>query len=106
MEETLSKILAELQSLNSRNSGVEEGQKLLNSRISSVEEGQRLLNSRISGIEEGQRLGFEGVNKKLDAISVQVAHNTEQEIRLNDVISKVAEHDTDIKLMKKFFINQ
>jgi len=106
MEETLSKILAELQSLNSRISGVEEGQRLLNSRISGVEEGQRLGFEGVNKELESVNKKLEGVNKKLVAISAQVAHNTEQEIRLNDVISKVAEHDTDIKLMKKFFINQ
>lgn len=34
------------------------------------------------------------VDKKLDTIYAQVAHNTEQEVRLE-------EHDTDIKLLKK-----
>lgn len=50
--------------------------------------------------------GFEGVNKKLDTIYAQVAHNTEQEVKLIEVVSKVEDHDTDIKLIKKVVSNQ
>lgn len=38
---------------------------------------------------EGVKTNFEGINKKLDTIYAQVAHNTEQEVRLNDVAIRV-----------------
>lgn len=48
----------------------------------------------------------EEIKQKLDTIYAQVAHNTEQESKLNDVADKVKDHDTDIKLIKRMLTSQ
>ncbi|WP_227939874.1 hypothetical protein [Alkalihalobacillus deserti] len=49
---------------------------------------------------------FEQLSKKLDAIALQVAHNTEQEVILKDVSQKVRDHETDIRLIKRMMTNK
>ena len=92
MEETLKKILNELTQLNNRVGSLETEVK------SGFDEVR-------SGFDE-VRSGFEGVNKKLDIIYAQVAHNTEQEVKLNEVTTKVESLETDVKLIKKVVTNQ
>lgn len=43
----------------------------------------------------------EEIKQKLDTIYAQVAHNTEQEVKLNDVTDKVKNLETDMKLIKR-----
>ncbi|WP_217595029.1 hypothetical protein [Cohnella sp. GbtcB17] len=44
------------------------------------------------------------IDTKLDAAFEQVAKNTEHEVAFNDLASKVAEHTTDIRLLKKIVV--
>lgn len=84
MEKILQNILEELKNLNNKVGRLEEGQTSLVSEM---------------------QAGFECINKKLDSVYAQVAHNTEQEAKLNEVISKVSELETDNKLIKKIITN-
>ena len=70
--------------------------KKVNERIDS-------LSSEVSELHGDMHSGFENVNKKLDTISEQVAHNTEQYIGLS---AKVDELETDVRLIKKLLTNQ
>ncbi len=45
------------------------------------------------------------INKKLDNIRKQVARNSEEKVRLDNVITKIQEHDLDIKMLKKIVLN-
>lgn len=78
-----------------------------------MEEMLRKIITKLDTLEQGQqelkmevRTDFEAVHKKLDIISAQVAHNTEQEVRLNDVIARVDQLETDVKVIKKAISNQ
>ena len=69
--------------------------KCLNIRVDGLEKGQHSLEKGQQLLEEGQKEikaemadGFDRVHKKLDTIYAQVAHNTEQEVRLNEVAAK------------------
>ncbi len=64
------------------------------------------LNNKQESLVAEMRSGFEGVNKKLDTIYAQVAHNTEQEIKLNEVAAKIEALETDNKLIKKVVAHQ
>jgi hypothetical protein len=73
----------------------------LNERLERVESGQRVGNERLEMLESGQQI----IIGKLDNVSKQVASNTEKQTSVESVAVKVAEHDTDIKLLKKFITN-
>lgn len=45
-------------------------------------------------------------NKKLDIIYAQVAYNTEQEVKINEIAARVDQLETDVKLIKKLVSNQ
>lgn len=92
MDEVLNHILIKLDSLEKGQQALEKGQQKL-------EKGQQEFRAEV-------RSEFEKVQRKLDTIYSQVAHNTEQEVRLNEVIARVNEHDTDIRLIKKIVSNQ
>jgi uncharacterized membrane protein len=47
----------------------------------------------------------EEIKQKLDTIYVQVAHNTEQEVKLNEVALKVKDLDADVRLLKRIVTN-
>ncbi len=46
------------------------------------------------------------IHKKLDALAAQVADNTEQEVKLHDVMGRVAQLEIDVSLLKKAVANQ
>ena len=117
MEEILSQIHLELKSLNQRVGGLETGLQDVRKEVKDVKDGiesiQIQMDTRFEGVHKEMDIRFEGVHrefevvhKRLDTICAQVAHNTEQEVRLNEVIAKVEAHDTDIKLLKKLVSNQ
>ena len=108
MEIILNQILEELKTLNTRVGCLEEGQQSLEKGQQSLESGQQSLFKGLQSLEKAHnslaaemQAGFDGVNKKLDTIYAEVAHNTEQEVKLNEVISKVNDLETDNKLIKK-----
>ncbi|MED4018461.1 hypothetical protein [Sutcliffiella cohnii] len=55
MEETLKKILSELQNVNTRLDGIENGQQEMKRDISSLEQGQQEMKRNISSLEQGQQ---------------------------------------------------
>jgi chromosome segregation ATPase len=59
------------------------------------------LKSEVVQLRQDMDLGFAQVNHKLDTIYTQVVHNTEQEAVVSEITVKVAEHDADIKLIKR-----
>jgi outer membrane murein-binding lipoprotein Lpp len=59
------------------------------------------LKSEVVQLRQDMDLGFAQVNHKLDTIYTQVVHNTEQEVVVSEITVKVAEHDADIKLIKR-----
>ena len=70
---------------------------------------QELVLKQLESLSLGQAKLEDGQNrieKKLDAVYEQVAHNTEQEIRLDTVTENVSQLDTDLKLIKKIVANQ
>lgn len=67
---------------------------------------QQTMQQALESLTSEMRSGFEGVNKKLDVLYAQVAHNTEQEIRLNEVEARVKVLEKDNKLIKKVIANQ
>ncbi len=120
MKEILNNILGELQSLNNKVdnldekvseldgkvSNLETNLGTLNNKVANLETNLGTLNNKVVNLETEVKSGFEGVNKKLDTIYAQVAHNTEQEVKLNEVTAKVESLETDIKLIKKVVTNQ
>jgi hypothetical protein len=64
------------------------------------------IESEVKLMRTDLQTGFVGVNKKLDTIYAQVAHNTEQEVKLNEVAIKVEDLGTDVRLIKKLVSNQ
>jgi predicted nuclease with TOPRIM domain len=104
-----------LQPLNERLERVESGQHEGNERLERVESGQHEGNERLERVECGQRVVDERLERlesgqqviigKLENVSEQVASNNEKQTSVESVAVKVAEHDTDIKLLKKFITN-
>ncbi|WP_157087620.1 hypothetical protein [Oceanobacillus damuensis] len=80
-----------------------ENKELLKMFSSLLDEKLKLqpLNERLERLEGGQQVIIE----KLDNVSKQVASNTEKQTSVEHMEVKVAEHDTDIKLLKKFITN-
>ena len=78
-----------------------ENKELLQMFSSLLDEKLQPLNERLERLEGGQQVIIE----KLDNVSEQVASNTEKQTSVESVAVKVAEHDTDIKLLKKFITN-
>lgn len=72
---------------------LQELQKM-NQRFDKLESRFDALESRFDTLKQEMEDGFAAVNKNLEVIRQQVAHNSEQ-------AEKVQEHDTDIKLLKK-----
>lgn len=73
----------------------------LSGRLEPLSERIENLNDRLEKLEGGQQVMI----KKIDNVSKQVADNTEKHTSVKEVAVKVAEHDTDIKLLKKFITN-
>lgn len=44
--------------------------------------------------------------RNLDIIYAQVAYNTEQEVKINEIAARVDQIETDVKLIKKLVSNQ
>lgn len=78
-----------------------ENKELIQLFSSLLDEKLQPLNERLERLEGGQQVIIE----KLDSVSKQVANNTEKQNNVESVAVKVAEHDTDIKLLKKFITN-
>lgn len=78
-----------------------ENKELMQMFSSLLDEKLQPLNERLERLEGGQQV----IIKKLDNVSEQVASNTEKQASVESVAVKVAEHDTDIKLLKKFITN-
>ncbi|RKQ28346.1 hypothetical protein [Oceanobacillus halophilus] len=78
-----------------------ENKELINMFSSLLDEKLQPLNERLERLEGGQQVIIE----KLDNVSKQVASNTENQTSVESMAVKVAEHDTDIKLLKKFITN-
>ena len=102
-EQISTQVLTKLNNLESDVSGIKENMNHLESDVSCIKEEH---GNRLSALETAVKTGFEGVNKKLDTIYAQVAHNTEQEVRLNDIAARVEVLETDNKLIKKLVANQ
>ncbi len=80
---------------------LEEKLQPLNERMEGLKNSQQVINERLETLDTGQQVMIE----KLDNVSEQVASNTEKQTSVESVAVKVAEHDTDIKLLKKFITN-
>lgn len=78
-----------------------ENKELMQMFSSLLDEKLQPLNERLERLEGGQQVIIE----KLDNVSEQVASNTEKQTSVESVAVKIAEHDTDIKLLKKFITN-
>ncbi|WP_174615595.1 hypothetical protein [Virgibacillus ihumii] len=113
LSEMLSMLFEEkLQPMNERLEMLEFGQKMMSERFGKMESGQKVMNERFGKVESGQRAMNERLRKvesgqktvidKLDNVSTQVAKNTELLSSLEGMAGNVSEHDTDIKLLKKF----
>ena len=59
------------------------------------------INEKLSKLEGGQQ----SILDKLDYITSQVAENIEMKTNIDEVVLKVEEHDTDIKMIKKILTN-
>ncbi len=46
------------------------------------------------------------IHRKLDVLYVQVAANTENDIQMNEVVEKLHELETDVRIIKKIVANQ
>ena len=75
--------------------------RLIQMFSSLLDEKLQPLNGRMEKLEGGQQV----ILDKLDNVSIQVAENTEKQSCVEGIAVKVAEHDTDIKLLKKLIIN-
>ncbi|MEQ6377469.1 hypothetical protein RZN22_10280 [Bacillaceae bacterium S4-13-58] len=78
-----------------------ENKELIQMFSSLLDEKLQPLNERLVRLEGGQQVIIE----KLDNVSNQVASNTEKQTSVESIAVKVAEHETDIKLLKKFITN-
>ena len=78
-----------------------ENKELMQMFSSLLDEKLQPLNERLERLEGGQQVIIE----KIDNVSEQVASNTEKQTSVESVAVKVAEHATDIKLLKKFITN-
>ncbi|WP_117149155.1 MULTISPECIES: hypothetical protein [Paraliobacillus] len=78
-----------------------ENKELIQMFSSMLDEKLQPINEHLERLEGGQQVIIE----KLNNVSEQVASNTEKQTSVESVAVKVAEHDTDIKLLKKFITN-
>lgn len=85
---------------------IDERVQNMGSNINKMENDINTIKKNQDQLESKLNIGFESINQKLDTIYSQVAINTEQEVRLNDLANKVNDHDTDIKLIKQIISNQ
>ncbi|RKL68071.1 hypothetical protein CR203_06125 [Salipaludibacillus neizhouensis] len=77
-------------------------EKMLMQMFSSLlDEKLEPLSERLEKLDGGQQVMI----KKLDNVSKQVADNSEKHTSVEGIAVKVAEHDTDIKLLKKLITN-
>lgn len=82
------------ESIDNRFESFDKRFETFDKRFESFESGQRQIQMRLELFEKKQQEGFDNLGKKLDIIFDQVAHNTEQEIKIN-------EHDEFINKLKK-----
>ncbi|WP_407272992.1 hypothetical protein [Radiobacillus sp. PE A8.2] len=78
-----------------------DNKELIQMFSSLLDEKLQPINERLVRLEGGQQVIIE----KLDNVSKQVASNTEKQTSVESIAVKVAEHETDIKLLKKFITN-
>lgn len=78
-----------------------ENKELMQLFSSLLEEKLQPLDEHFKGLEDGQQQ----IIKKIDNVSKQVATNTEMQASIENMAIKIAEHDTDIRLIKKFVAN-
>ncbi|AST91023.1 MULTISPECIES: hypothetical protein [Sutcliffiella] len=125
MEETLKRILSELQNVNTRLDGIENGQLEIKRDISSLEQGQQEIKRDVSSLEQGQQeikrdvsiikdnlingLGpyFERIEQHIDERTDELKDTLEDQQRVIDILSvRSIKHESEIKDFKRMLKNQ
>ena len=97
MEDTLKKILVELQKVNNRLDGLEDGQQELKRDVSSIKD------NLISGLGPY----FERIEKHIDEKTFELKDSLEDQQRVIDTLSaRSIKHESEIKDFKRMLKNQ
>ncbi len=111
MEETLKKILSELQNVNTRLDGIENGQQEMKRDISSLEQGQQEIKRDVSIIKsnliDGLGPYFERIEQHIDERADELKDTLEGQQRVIDILSvRSIKHESEIKDFKRMLKNQ
>jgi chromosome segregation ATPase len=79
---------------------------VLKQDVSILKHDVAVLQQDVAEIRQEMRDGFADVNRKLDTLYEQVAVNTEYQAKVDDVMEKISELETDVRIIKKIVANQ
>ncbi|WP_152909002.1 hypothetical protein [Thermincola ferriacetica] len=78
----------------------------LDKKVDSLEKRFDGLDKRVDNLEKKLMTVLKVSIRNLDLIYAQVAYNTEQEVKINEIAARVDQLETDVKLIKKLVSNQ
>jgi archaellum component FlaC len=101
MDTRFGQVETRLDKMDTRFDQVETRLDKMDTRFDQIETRLDKIDTRFDQMETTMNVRFERLEIKLDAISEQVARNTENESSFNELAVTVARHTTDINLLKK-----
>ena len=111
IETELYSIKDEQQLMKADIQSIKDEQQLMKADIQSIKNEQQLMKAEIQTTKEDIQTMKEDIqimkedmirlDAKLDSVTTQVGHNTEEAVKFNYIADKVEEHDLDIKMLKK-----
>lgn len=103
-EKLLQVIIEKLNHIETELYSIKDEQQLMKADIQSIKDEQQLMKTEIQTVKEDIQTMKEDIKRldaKLDSVTTQVGHNTEEAVKFNYIADKVKEHDLDIKMLKK-----
>ncbi|MDQ0177773.1 hypothetical protein [Bacillus chungangensis] len=110
-EKLLQLIVEKLNHIETDLCSIKDEQQLMKADIQSIKDEQQLMKAEIQTMKEDIQTMKEDIQTmkedirrleaKLDSVTTQVGHNTEETVKINYIADKVNEHDLDIKMLKK-----